>query len=168
MAQYDRQQRTLRVILERGDDPALVTWLSSQFGALFQRLDNLEKHLVQQDTRLDLMETNIMATLDQVRQDIQDETAQIAGLSTFIAGLKQQIADALAGVTLPPAVQAKVDEIFAGAEANKTALASAMATSPTGQPLPAPPVVDPNSPLVTPPDGSGASTPPAGSSGGGL
>lgn len=147
--------RSIRVILERGDDPALVTWLSSQFAAVFQRLDNLGKRFDQIDTRLDLMEKNIMATLDQVLQDIADEKTAIASVSELIAGLRKQVEDALAGVTLPPAVQAKIDQVFEGAEANKKALADALAANVPPAPVPSPPV-------------DGGSTPPAANPAAGL
>ena len=68
----------------------------------------------------------MMATLDEVLADVADESTKLDSLATFIAGLKQQIADALAGVTLPPAIQAKVDAVFAGVEANKAKVVSAM------------------------------------------
>ena len=67
-----------------------------------------------------------MATLDDILSDVTAETSSIASLSVLIAGIKQQLADALAGVTLPPATQAKVDQIFAAAEANKQALSDAI------------------------------------------
>lgn len=67
-----------------------------------------------------------MATLDEVLASVADESTKIDSLSTFIAGLKQQIADALAGVTLPPAVQAKVDAVFTAVEANKAKVVTAM------------------------------------------
>jgi altronate dehydratase len=70
----------------------------------------------------------IMATLDQVLQDVTDESTQIDGLSTLIAGLKQQVSDALSGANLPPATQAKVDQIFAAAESNKSKIATALNT----------------------------------------
>jgi hypothetical protein len=54
----------------------------------------------------------------------------------LIGGLKQQLADALAGTTLPPATQVKVDAIFAQAEANKAKIADALAAN---TPAPAPP-----------------------------
>lgn len=73
-----------------------------------------------------------MADLDQVLADVQAEATLIAGISTFVDGLKKQLADALVGVTLPAAVQAKIDAVFAGVEANKGALASAMATDASG------------------------------------
>jgi hypothetical protein len=77
-------------------------------------------------SRLDLMEKKIMATLDDVLKDVTDESTAIDGISTLIAGLKQQLADALAGTTLPPATQAKVDAIFTQAEANKGKIATAL------------------------------------------
>lgn len=68
-----------------------------------------------------------MATLDQIIEDVTAETTTIGSISTLIQGLEQQLADALAGTTLPPAVQAKIDSIFATAETNKAALAAALA-----------------------------------------
>lgn len=67
-----------------------------------------------------------MITLDQVLQDVTDESGAIDSISTLIAGLRQQVADALSGATLPPATQAKVDAIFAAAETNKSKIAAAL------------------------------------------
>ena len=71
----------------------------------------------------------VMATLDQILQDVTDESTAIDGISALIDGLKQQLADALAGTTLPPATQAKVDAIFAQAETNKGKIATALAAN---------------------------------------
>jgi hypothetical protein len=71
-----------------------------------------------------------MATLEQILADVTAEPAGIDSLSAFIAGLKQQLADALSGATLPPAVQAKVDAIFAAAETNKQKILDALAAIP--------------------------------------
>jgi hypothetical protein len=79
---------------------------------------------------------SIMATLDQVLADVTDESTAIDGISALLAGLKQQLADALAGTTLPPPIQAKVDAIFAQAETNKAKIADALAAN---TPPPAPP-----------------------------
>lgn len=78
----------------------------------------------------------IMATLDQVAADVKEESTLIDGVSTMVDGLRQQVADALSGASLPPSVQAKVDQIFADAEANKGKLTAALAanTSAAGQP----------------------------------
>lgn len=77
----------------------------------------------------------IMATLDQVVQDVSDESTLIDSVSVLITGLKQQIADALSGATLPPDVQAKVDAVFSTAESNKAKLSSALTVN-TPNPLP--------------------------------
>ncbi len=69
------------------------------------------------------------ATLDDVLADIQAEKTAIAGLSDLISGLKQQLADALANANLSPENQAKVDAIFAEAEARKAELAAALAAN---------------------------------------
>lgn len=98
------------------------------YSHIHRRLDRIERKL-----------EIIMATLDQVIQDVQDETTAIDSVSELIVGLKQQLADALSGVTVPPAVQAKIDAVFTGLEANKAKLATALATGPTGTPVtPAP------------------------------
>ena len=79
----------------------------------------------------------IMASLDQVLTDVQDESTQIDALSTLTAGLKQQLADALAGVNLPPDVQAKVDAVFAGVEANKAKVVAAINANTAAASVPA-------------------------------
>lgn len=87
-----------------------------------QALARIEAALAQQKQTLGAA----MATLDEVLTDVEAEGTQIDGLSTLTAGLKQQLADALAGVTLSPAVQAKVDAVFAGVEANKQKVVDAI------------------------------------------
>ena len=70
----------------------------------------------------------IMATLDEVLEDVQGKSTVINSLSALISGLQQQIKDALANVTIPPDAQAKIDQIFAAAETNKAKLAAALTT----------------------------------------
>lgn len=84
-----------------------------------------------------------MATLDQVLNDVKAENTQLDSLGAYIAGLKQQIADALSGATLPADVQAKVDAVFAMQEANTGKIAAAMNTT-SAPPAPAP---SPTTPL---------------------
>lgn len=79
-----------------------------------------------------------MAKLDDILQDVTDEKTSIDGLSTFIQGLKDQIA----ALGLNQVDQAKVDAIFTQAEANKAALAAALAANVPPAP-PVPPVVPP-------------------------
>ena len=73
----------------------------------------------------------IMASLDQVLADVTKESTDLDSIAALISGLKQQIADALAGTTLPPATQAQVDAIFAAAETNKGKIAAALASNVT-------------------------------------
>lgn len=91
-----------------------------------------------------LLET-IMATLDDVLAEVTKETTAIGGVTALIAGLRQQIADALNTHTIPPAVQAKVDAIFAAATANNAAIAQALADpgTPKNEPVTEAPKVEP-------------------------
>ncbi len=72
-------------------------------------------------------ENKIMASIQDVQNDVTAETSLIDSVSTLMAGLQQQIKDALAGVTLPPAVQAQIDAVFTTAESNKAAITKAIA-----------------------------------------
>lgn len=60
----------------------------------------------------------IMATLDETLAVVRRAAAGSDSLIALFEGLKQQLADILAGVTLPPAVQAQIDTMFAEATAN--------------------------------------------------
>jgi hypothetical protein len=60
-------------------------------------------------------------------------TAEDAGADSLIAytnGLAAQLAAALAGTTLPPAVQTKIDAIFSQANASAAKMAAAIAAPP--------------------------------------
>lgn len=81
----------------------------------------------------------IMATLDQVLADVTAQSTRLDSLAAFIGGLQSQLADALSGTTIAPAVQAKIDQIFATTESNTTKLDAALNTN-----VP-PPVVTPPS-----------------------
>jgi hypothetical protein len=65
-------------------------------------------------------------TVDEVLADIQEESTQIAGLSTLTADIKAKLDAALAGTTIPADVQAKINSIFDGVEANKKAVMDAI------------------------------------------
>lgn len=87
-------------------------------------------------TDLTTTENEIMSTLEETLTAVQDEGTQIDGLVVFTQGLQAQIADALAGITIPPAVQAKVDAVFAAVETNKSKVVAAMNTGSGGAPVP--------------------------------
>ena len=94
--------------------------------ALAWLLDVTNRIILPAIQRMETNQEKIMATLDEVLADVTDEGTKLDSLSTFIAGLKQQIADALSGTTLPAPVQAKIDAVFAGVEANKAKVVAAM------------------------------------------
>lgn len=92
-----------------------------------------------QDGRLDQiltivkqLQTNtgaMMATLDEVLTLVTDEDTKLDSVIALIDGLKKQLDDVLAGTTLPPAVQAKVDAIFDGATKNAAKIVDALDTN---------------------------------------
>lgn len=106
---------------------------------IVRRLDELIRLFKLQRTG----EAQIMATLDEVLTDVAAESTQIDSLSTLTAGLKQQLADALAGTTLPPATQAKIDAVFAGVEANKAKVVTAINTNTAAAAVPVVPAPAP-------------------------
>src|SRR4051812_30847691 len=88
----------------------------------FAELLRLGHGLLHKLNQLDKIEHNtekLMATLDEVLQDVTDESTVIDSINTLVQGLRQQLADALSGANLPAPVQAKIDQIFAAAESNK-------------------------------------------------
>lgn len=74
-----------------------------------------------------------MATLDEVLAEVTDESTRLDSIQALIDGIKQQLADALSGTTLPAATQAKVDAVFAGLTSNKAKIDKALNT---GTPAP--------------------------------
>ena len=85
--------------------------------------------LLKDDATLLEEDSKLMATLDDILADVSAESSQIDGVTTLISGLEQQIADALSGTTIPPAVQAKIDAAFAGMQTNDAKIAAALAAN---------------------------------------
>lgn len=80
----------------------------------------------------------LMDNADRIIADVQAQKTVIDGLKAFIAGLKGQIADALAGAKLSAEHEAKLAAIFPDLEANTDAITQAITTQPDGSPAPAP------------------------------
>ncbi len=90
-------------------------WLKEAVEVLLLRTEALE------------MKVEKMAkTLDEVLAAVTSEDTKIDSLITLVTGLKQQLADALSGVTLPPATQAKVDALFDNVTAKAAAVQAAL------------------------------------------
>ena len=66
-----------------------------------------------------------MATLEQLLQSVQDGSTVDDSIISLLTNIKGQLDAVLAG-QLPASVQAKVDEIFAVAEADKEKVAAAV------------------------------------------
>lgn len=87
------------------------------------------KTLKRIEAKLDYLiekENQMSATLDQVVQDVSDETTLESSIVTLLDGIQAQLTAALAGTTISAANQTKIDAIFSGLEANKTALSAAI------------------------------------------
>ena len=66
---------------------------------------------------IQLITERIMPTLDETLAAVTASGDRLDSLITFVAGLKQQLLDALAG-QITPEMQAKIDAIFAEATEN--------------------------------------------------
>ena len=91
--------------------------------------EEIEETLKRIENKLDSLIRKVeqmSATLDQVLQDVQDESTVADSLVALFDGIQQQLKDALAGSGISSSTQAKIDAIFAGVEANKAKLAAAV------------------------------------------
>lgn len=75
-------------------------------------------------------------TLDDILNDVSAESTLEDSIITLLNGISQQLKDALAGTTLPTAVQEKVDAAFTALEANKAKLAAALTANTPAAPQP--------------------------------
>ena len=66
------------------------------------------------------------STLDDVLQDVADESTVDDSIIALTTSLQTQLAAALESTTVTPAVQAKIDAIFAQVETNKAKVAAAV------------------------------------------
>lgn len=99
------------------------------------RLQRIDHNVSALARDLNILGDRIMASLDDVLNDVTAESTVIDSLVVLLNGIKQQLADALSGTVIPPAVQAKIDAIFTQAEANKTKLSDAVtANTPAANP----------------------------------
>jgi hypothetical protein len=84
----------------------------------------------------------IMATLDDVLADQAKEQTDLGALATAVTSLKtgfaqlqKELADALAGQTIPADVQAKIDQVFENAESSVASVDATLAAA-IGDPVP--------------------------------
>lgn len=80
--------------------------------------------------------TAMAHTLDEVLAGVADEGTKQDSLIALMNGVEQQLKDALAGTTLPPAIQAKVDAVFDGITNNATKVQAAIDANTKSPPAP--------------------------------
>ena len=86
----------------------------------------------------------IMATLQDVLNDVAEESTQIDSLSALTAGIKAQLDQILSGATLPSSVQEQINTLFSGVEANRGKVVAAINANTPAEPS-TPPGVTPTS-----------------------
>lgn len=69
-----------------------------------------------------------MASTDETLELARSNRTRVGSLHAALDGIKAQLADALSGATLPPAVQAKVDAVFAELKGESSELDAALNT----------------------------------------
>lgn len=77
-----------------------------------------------------------MATLQELLDLVTAEGTKEDSIIALLNGIKQQLADILAGSELPPGVQAQVDAVFAAATANANKLDAAITANTPAAPTP--------------------------------
>lgn len=96
---------------------------------VLELLRDIQGNVVALHLKLNAMEKRIMATLDETLAKVTEEDTDIDSVLALVTGLKQQLADALSGASLPPAVQAKVDAVFNQASASANKIVEALAAN---------------------------------------
>ena len=75
-----------------------------------------------------------MPTLDETLASVEANATVGGSAVALMTTLKTRLDEALSGVTLPPAVQAKVDAIFNASESDKAALEAAILANTPSEP----------------------------------
>lgn len=106
-------------------------------------LDYVVRAVYRIEQKLDALirlEGKQMANIDDILIEVHKQPTLIESVKTLVGGLKKSLDDALAGISVTPEVQAKLDEVFATLSANDQALADAVtANTPAAAPAPANP-----------------------------
>lgn len=103
-------------------DPVEINITIAGLGELLQNEKKILEFLHLINTKIE----NMAQTLDEVLQAVTDESTVDDSIIALLNGISQQLKDALAGATLSPESQAKVDAIFAGINQNKQKVADAV------------------------------------------
>jgi hypothetical protein len=77
----------------------------------------------------------IMASLDETLAEVTAEDTKVDSLIALFAGLEAQLKDVLSGTVIPPAVQTKIDAIFAQATASAGKIDAAITANTPATPV---------------------------------
>lgn len=135
-----------QVIINNMIDHDVLKRIEDRLAIIMHELDKIREKLRVIDAKQESLMTrsdDIKAKLVAIQDDVTAEKTQIASLSAFIAGLKQQLADALAAAGASQDILDTASAVFDGVEANKADLAAAFnANTPAAD-------TDPNAPGPT-------------------
>jgi hypothetical protein len=111
-----------------------MPWFSNgDVNQILYRLNAIATVLTAQSAQLAAIQgkmTTMAHTIDEVLANVADEGTKTDSLIALMNGVEQQLKDALAGATIPPAVQAKIDAVFDGVTNNATKVQAALDANP--------------------------------------
>lgn len=112
----------LRIIIE-----ALGLIITEMVASESRQLEHEKtlKHLGMELGKIMATQAELKAKLDQTLVVVEGEAVGIASINALLAGLRQQVVDALAG-NVPDAVMEEVNQVFNTATANAAAINSAL------------------------------------------
>lgn len=97
--------------------------------ALFAQLNDINHRLDVLTFRGEKNMATVTEGLNKILAEVTAESGKIDSLAAFVATLKQQLLDALAG-TITPEQQAAVDAVFAAVQGNEAKVVAAMDATP--------------------------------------
>jgi hypothetical protein len=115
--------RPLGFFFHRNNDP----WSNAPPWAV--ELREMVRLVLMRENRIIDTENIIMSTLDDDLAAVEAQSTRLDSINALIVSVKQQLADALSGTTLPPGVQAKVDAVFNALHANDAKIDTALNTN---------------------------------------
>jgi hypothetical protein len=111
------------------------TW-HEQFGSLDRPVTIKDLLLIAEVilAAIEQAKDKIMQNIDDLVAAVNDESTEIDSLTTLLNGVEQQLKDALAGITVPAPVAAKIQQVFDKVRANTQKLADAIVANTPSDP----------------------------------
>lgn len=109
------------------------------FRQFYRKLDAIHDMVSAILLRMERKISEMARTLDETLAAVTAESTKTDSIIALLSGIEQQLKDALAGTTLTPETQAKVDAIFDAATASSAKIDAAIAAgTPPAPPPPTP------------------------------